>query len=246
MPRSSSRRSGAVAGPRELDTPEGTARVHPVLSGTPAADQVGSLVLGHGAGGGIAARDLQAVAAAAAGAGWQVTLVEQPWKVAGRRAAVAPPRLDVAWLAVLESLAADRPAGSLVVGGRSAGARVACRTALATGADAVCCLAFPLHWPGNPANDRSAELAGAGVPALVVQGERDPFGTAAQVAALDLPGVSVVAVPGDHALRATAPVTDAVLAWLGSLSGLSRPRSAAQRDPRRGRRPAPAPGTPRS
>lgn len=180
----------------------------------PTGPPAGRLVLGHGAGGGIAAPDLQAVTAGAVAAGWQVVLVEQPWKVAGRRAAVRPPRLDLAWLAVLADLAADRPPGPLITGGRSAGARVACRTAVAAGADGVCCLAFPLRWPGNPANDRSAELAAAGVPVLVVQGDRDPFGTGAGVAALHLPGVQVVTVPGDHALRATAAVVDAVLGWL--------------------------------
>jgi predicted alpha/beta-hydrolase family hydrolase len=131
-------------------------------------------------------------------------LVEQPWHVAGRRVAVAPPRLDEAWLAALGALEL-RPGGSpLVVGGRSAGARVACRTATTVGAAGVLALAFPLHPPGRPERSRVGELAAAGVPVVVVQGERDAFGTPADLAALALPDVEIVQAPGDHALRAAA------------------------------------------
>jgi predicted alpha/beta-hydrolase family hydrolase len=132
------------------------------------------LVLGHGAGGGVGAVDLKAATEAALELGWRVTLVEQPWRVRGRKVAEAPARLDAAWTDVLATLRGS----PLVVGGRSAGARVACRTAAATGADAVLCLAFPLHPPGRPERSRLAELEGVAVPVpvLVVQGDRDAFG----------------------------------------------------------------------
>lgn len=172
---------------------------------------VGRIVLGHGAGGGIEAPDLVAVRAAAVGAGWQVVLVEQPWRVAGRRVAAPPPRLDVGWRAVLAALGSGP--GPLVLGGRSAGARVACRTAVDLGAAAVCCLAFPLHPPGRPERSRAGELAlpgAAGIGVLVVQGARDPFGSGSDIQALGLPGVEVVEVAGDHSLKKVDPVADAV------------------------------------
>ncbi len=180
----------------EVPTPAGPARLH--VDGDAAE---GVLVLGHGAGGGVGAPDLVRAAATASAEGWAAVRVEQPWRVAGGRIAPAPPRLDEAWLAVLAQLGEHVAAsGPLVVGGRSAGARVACRTAVATGAAAVLCLAFPLHPPGRPERTRAPELAGAGRPVVVVQGTRDPFGSAADVDALGLPGVEVVAVPGDHGL----------------------------------------------
>jgi uncharacterized protein len=185
---------------RDVPTTQGPARVH---LHDPRADPVGTLVLGHGAGGGIAAPDLRAADTAGRAAGWRVVLVEQPWRVAGRRVAPAPPRLDEAWLAVLTALS-DQITGPLVVGGRSAGARVACRTATAVGAGAVVCLAFPLHPPGRPERSRAGELGGAGVPIVVVQGANDAFGTPADIAALRLPDVELVQAPGDHALRAAA------------------------------------------
>ena len=154
----------------------------------------GRLVLGHGAGGGIDAPDLLAVRDAALALGLQVVRVEQPWRVRGRRVAESPARLDVAWCAVLAALGrdGDRP---LVVGGRSAGARVACRTAAATGADGVLALAFPLHPPGRPERSRLDELALPGVPRLVVQGGRDAFGVPPAS-----PGVHVhVVAAADHA-----------------------------------------------
>jgi len=126
-----------------------------------------------------------------------------------------PDRLDVAWTAVLERLRDDGVlTGALVLGGRSAGARVACRTAQEQGADGVLALAFPLHPPGRPERSRAAELTAVAVPVLVVQGERDPFGAPAEIAAA-APGVTVRAVPGDHSLRADLEaVTAAVLPWL--------------------------------
>jgi predicted alpha/beta-hydrolase family hydrolase len=203
----------------DVDTPAGIARLH---LDDPAGQPRGSLVLGHGAGGGVLAPDLVAVAAAAAAAGWLAVRVEQPWRVAGRRVAPAPARLDAAWVSALAELARAVPsAGPLVVGGRSAGARVACRTAVQTGAAGVLCLAFPLHPPGRPERSRLPELAGAAaLPVLAVQGRRDAFGTADRLAAVAPAGIVVVAVDGDHGLsagvRAAAQAAaQAAVVWLG-------------------------------
>lgn len=200
----------------EIATPLGPARAH---RWSPAGEPVGRIVLGHGAGGGIGAADLVAVRKVAVAAGWQAVLVEQPWRVAGKKVAVAPPKLDIGWLAVLEALPELRV--PLVVGGRSAGARVACRTAAGLAARAVCALAFPLHPPGKPEKSRADELAlppGAGIGVLVVQGERDPFGGWAEVEALALPGVEVARVEGDHSLKKYGPVAQAVAARLAEWS----------------------------
>jgi predicted alpha/beta-hydrolase family hydrolase len=187
-----------------LPTPSGDARV--VLTG----DGPGLVAWGHGAGGGVGSADLVAVTGALVAAGWTVARVEQPYRVQGRRAPDRAPKLDAAWIAVMSVLSADR-SGPLVVGGRSSGARVACRTAAEVEATAVICLAFPLHPPGRPDASRAEELALVGDrPLLVVQGERDAFGGPAEFPA----GVEVVGVPGDHALRKTAPVVDVVLSWL--------------------------------
>ncbi|MBM7806415.1 putative alpha/beta-hydrolase family hydrolase [Geodermatophilus bullaregiensis] len=204
-----------MRGPTLVDTPLGPAAVH---ADGPADGARGTLVLGHGAGGGVASADLTAVTASASAAGWRVLRVEQPWRVAGKRIAPAPPRLDTAWSAVLDAL---RPGLSrpLVLGGRSAGARVACRTASAQGADGVLALAFPLHPPGRPEKSRAAELTGAGVPLVVVQGQTDGHGRPGEVAAA-LAGTataSVSAVPGDHSLlRAPELVAAAALSWLAA------------------------------
>jgi predicted alpha/beta-hydrolase family hydrolase len=189
-----------------VETPHGPARVHL----HPADDARAALVLGHGAGGGVTAPDLVAATEAALAEGISVALVEQPYRVAGRRSPAPARQLDAAWLAVVEQLAFELP---LVVGGRSLGARVACRTAAETGAAAVLCLAFPLHPPGRPAKSRLAELEAVTVPVLVVQGERDPFGMPP-----DGPARTVVRVPGDHALKADPDaVRAAVRAWLQSV-----------------------------
>lgn len=198
-----------------VDTPLGPARV---LATEPRHGPAGTLVLGHGAGGGAASPDLAAVAAAAADAGWRVLRVEQPWRVAGKRVAPAPARLDVAWRAVLSHLRdTGRLTGPLVLGGRSAGARVACRTAADEAADAVLALAFPLQPPGRPGRSRADELLAVDVALLAVQGERDPFGTPADLAAVlaGRPGTLVRAVPGNHGLKKDLPaVVAAVLPWL--------------------------------
>jgi hypothetical protein len=175
-------------------------------------------MLGHGAGGGVAAPDLTAATRAALELEIEVALVEQPYRVAGRRSPAPAKQLDAAWLAVARRLESERPPDRpLITGGRSSGARVACRTAIESGAGAVLCLAFPLQPPSRkkPAPSRLPELDAVAVPVLVVQGERDPFGMPSPA-----PGREVVSVPGDHSLRAsTALVGEAVRAWLGAVSG---------------------------
>jgi uncharacterized protein len=196
----------------DVDTPHGPAKAHVHAVDEPR----GSLVLGHGAGGGIAAPDLVAATDAALAEGIGVVLVEQPYRVAGRRSPAPARQLDVAWTAVVEHLVADELRGlPLVVGGRSLGARVACRTAEATGAVGVLCLAFPLRPPrrSGDAPSRLPELEAVGVPTLVVQGARDPFG-------IPPPGAlrAVVEVPGDHGLKADVDaVARAVREWLPSV-----------------------------
>ena len=187
---------------REIATPHGPARAELHEVGAPR----GTLVLGHGAGGGIAAPDLVAARDAALALDVAVALVEQPYRVAGRKSPAPAAQLDVAWLAVLEALDATGP---LFVGGRSSGARVACRTAEAAGAAGVLCLAFPVHPPGRPEKTRMAELDAVPVPVLVVQGERDPFGMP-----LPAEGREVVVVPGTHSLRSAARIAEAVAGWL--------------------------------
>ncbi|WP_405555492.1 hydrolase [Streptomyces canus] len=182
------------------------------------------LAVSHGAGGGIEARDLQALARMLPGHGVSVALVEQPWRVAGKKVAPAPKTLDVGWRGVWPSLV--RPGLPVISGGRSAGARVACRTAVELGAAAVLALSFPLHPPGRPEKSRAAELLGSGVPTLVVQGGNDPFGKPEE-----FPDGSfeLAEVPyGDHGFavpkraqitqeEAVTVITDVVVKWLGSL-----------------------------
>jgi uncharacterized protein len=204
----------------EIDTPFGAANAHLSSADNPRA----ALILGHGAGGGVQAKDLVAVAGAAHSVGLSVALVEQPYRVAGRRSPAPTRQLDAVWTAVVRHLLADQLGGlPLIVGGRSLGARVACRTAPAIGAVGVLCLAFPLQPPprsGAAASpSRLAELDEVTVPMLIVQGVRDRFG---------MPGAtalrSVVEVPGDHNLR-TDPeaVADAVRAWLPRFVGPATP-----------------------
>lgn len=195
----------------EVETPHGPANAHLHPVDEPRA----ALVLGHGAAGGVTSGDLVAAADAARSVGVSVALVEQPYRVAGRRSPAPARQLDAAWTAVVDHLAAGELAGlPLVVGGRSLGARVACRTVEATGAVGVLCLAFPLQPPrrstGAASTSRLPELDAVTVPMLVVQGERDRFG---------MPPASsdrtVVPVPGDHSLRTDLDaVGDAVRAWL--------------------------------
>ncbi|MET9530562.1 MULTISPECIES: alpha/beta family hydrolase [unclassified Streptomyces] len=205
-----------------VDTPAGEARI----TWHPAARPHLVIALGHGAGGGIEARDLQALAAALPPLGVGVALVEQPWRVAGRKVAPAPKTLDTGWRAVWPAL--RRPGLPVVAGGRSAGARVACRTAGELGARGVLALSFPLHPPGKPEKSRQRELTAAGVSTLVVQGVKDPFGRpaefpdAAAFTAGDFELVEVADADHGFAVPKRAPtgqeqalkiITDAVGGW---------------------------------
>jgi predicted alpha/beta-hydrolase family hydrolase len=193
----------------EIETPFGLARAEVRVSG----ESRGTLVLGHGAGGGIGAPDLVAVARAAESERIGVVLVEQPYRVAGRRSPAPARQLDGGWIAVVEHLRSEVLADApVVVGGRSAGARVACRTADVTRAVGVLCLAFPLQPPRRTgsAPSRLDELDAVTVPTLVVQGERDPFGMPPTA-----PRRTVVQVRGDHSLRTDLDaVASAVAPWL--------------------------------
>ena len=196
-----------------IATPSGPARAHVHAVDVPKA----ALILGHGAGGGVEAPDLAAAGEAALRERVSLALVEQPYRVAGRRSPARAAQLDAAWISVVEHLRAGELAGlPLVVGGRSMGGRVACRTAEATGAVAVLCLAFPLEPPrraGTPRQSRLPELDAVTKPTLVVQGERDPFGMPPSG-----PSRTVVTVAGDHSLRAdTAAVGAAVREWLRTI-----------------------------
>jgi predicted alpha/beta-hydrolase family hydrolase len=209
--RAAPRRRGSRPLRRAIDTPygEAVAHLHPV------DDPHAAIVLGHGAGGGVEAPDLVAATEAARTHGLSVALVEQPYRAAGRRAPPAASRLDASWLAAVERLAADELAGlPLVVGGRSLGARVACRTVAATGAIAVLCLAFPLQPRPRkgkaPPPSRLGELDAVEVPVLVVQGERDQFGIPRAGE-----GRTVSIVAGDHSLRADVGAVEAAVGeWL--------------------------------
>ncbi|MFI1209377.1 alpha/beta family hydrolase [Streptomyces sp. NPDC020802] len=203
-----------------VDTDAGTARV--TWHRAKKARLV--LAVSHGAGGGIEARDLRALAAVLPGHGVTVALVEQPWRVAGKKLAPAPKTLDAGWRGLWPLVA--KPGLPVVAGGRSAGARVACRTAAELGAHAVLALSFPLHPPGRPEKSRAGELLGAGVPTLVVQGGNDPFGRPEEFPA---GSYELVEVPyGDHGFavpkrapvdqdQALRTVTDGVLLWTSSL-----------------------------
>lgn len=194
----------------EIETPQGTARVliqH-------ALDAKAALVLGHGAGGSVSAPDLQVATRTALEVDVSVALVEQPYRVAGRSNAPPAPKLDEAWLAVIEQLPFDVP---LIAGGRSSGARVACRTARATGATGVLCLAFPLQPPtrasGTVPESRIGELDAVKVPLLVVQGQNDQFGVPPEG-----PNRKVVVLEGDHGLKKDpAGLAEAVRDWLRTL-----------------------------
>lgn len=208
---------------REVETPHGPARLHVDRARSPRL----TLVLGHGAGGGVDARDLAALAYALPREGFTVVRVEQPWRVAGKKVAPAPRILDEGLLACLKALRLRTP---LVVGGRSAGARSACRVAGEVGAAGVLALAFPLHPPGKPEKSRASELLALRVPTLVVQGDNDAFGNASELPErFGAPG-EVAAVPfADHGFKvaqkaargagidqdaAMLIVVEAVLEWL--------------------------------
>jgi predicted alpha/beta-hydrolase family hydrolase len=201
----------------EIDTPSGLARAH--VQAAPSPD--GALVLGHGAGGSVSAPDLMVATRAALEVGFTVALVEQPYRVADKKSSPPPAKLDPAWVAVIEHLRGDALAGlPLVAGGRSAGARVACRTAADVGAVGVLCLAFPLLSPsrGGPPKSRQDELDAVAVPVLVVQGENDRFGMPKPA-----PGREVVVVAGDHGLKKdAAEIGAAVRDWLPGVLSAAR------------------------
>ncbi|MFZ4187500.1 alpha/beta hydrolase family protein [Streptomyces pseudogriseolus] len=203
-----------------ITTDAGDARV----TWHPAAKPRLVLAASHGAGGGIEARDLAALAAVLPAHGVTVALVEQPWRVAGKKVAPAPKTLDTGWRGVWPALTA--PGLPVISGGRSAGARVACRTAEELGARAVLALSFPLHPPGRPEKSRARELLDAGVPTLVVQGGNDPFGKPAEfpegghelveVAQADH-GFAVPKRAGLTQEEALRVITDAVVRWTAAL-----------------------------
>ena len=201
-----------------VDTPLGPGRT---TTSTPGGAVRGTLVLGHGAGGLRWTDDVQRVRDAAVDAGWLVVLVDQPWRVAGRRVGPAPAALDRAWTVVVDAVVVGDVRRPLVLGGRSAGARVACRTAVALGADAVLALSFPLHPPGSPEKSRAQELlapTASGIAVHVVQGRTDPFGAPAEVEAVLPSGASVDAVPAPHSLERVADeVAGHVRTWLATL-----------------------------
>lgn len=198
-----------------VPTPHGDARVH---LHRPAGEPAGLMMLGHGAGGGVTAHDLALATAVALQAGLAVALVEQPYRVAGRRAPAPPAQVDTAWRAVAEHLRGSMVGDPLIAGGRSFGGRVACRTAADVGAVGVLCLAFPLHPPGRPEKSRLSELTAVTVPTLVVQGDRDPFGLPDPDT---LPvGITLTVVSGDHSLkRDAAAIRSAIAAWLRPVIG---------------------------
>lgn len=190
----------------EIDTPHGPARAHVHRAAEPRA----ALVLGHGAGGGVEARDLVTATEIALAEGLTVALVEQPYRVAGRRSPAPAAQLDAAWTAVIAKLRSRTLRGlPLVVGGRSSGARVACRTAAEVAATGVLCLAFPVHPPGRPEKSRLDELDAVRVPVLVVQGDADPFGMPPKRR-----GRRVATVAGNHSLRDLDAVAAAIRTWL--------------------------------
>ena len=196
----------------EIETPHGPAHAHV----SEADDPVAALLLGHGAGGGFSSKDLLATRAVALEQRVTTVFVQQPYSVAGRRSPAPVKQLDAAWLAVVAGL--DLHGLPLIAGGRSSGARVACRTAAEAGAVAVLCLAFPVHPPGKPEKTRLDELDGVSVPVLVIQGERDPFGMPP-----DADGREVVTVPGTHSLAAgVKQIEAAVAAWLPTVVARSR------------------------
>lgn len=221
--------------PTLVSTPAGDART--TLFPPPPGQRVRALLaLGHGAGGGVEAPDLQALAAALPPLGIGVALVEQPWRVAGKRIAPAPKTLDAGWLPVVAALRAGLAGDGLpedlplLVGGRSAGARVACRTAAETGAAGALALAFPLHPPGRPERSRAAELLDCPVPALVVQGAADPFGGPAEFPRLPARHRLLALPYGNHsfAVPKAAPlgaegllalITDGVGEWAREVAG---------------------------
>jgi uncharacterized protein len=205
-----------------LDTPVGRAR----LDRFPARTHRATLVLGHGAATGVEAADLQTLAATLPAHGLTVVLVTQPYRVENNPRVTDPASLDRAWTTVWAHLAATTPPGPLIAGGRSAGSQVACRTAAELDAAAVLVLAYPLRGPGS-----ASELTAVKLPALVVQGTADPFGTPADMPPLP-PDMTLVEIPGaNHMFLAASPadsrrnleaITYAVASWLETIPGITK------------------------
>jgi uncharacterized protein len=211
-----------------VETPQGPGRL--LIDATEKAAAI--LVLGHGAGGGPNAMDLELLARRMPERGTTVARFEQPWRTAGRRIAVPPAKLDEAWLAAMRWLL-DQPWATypLFVGGRSAGARVACRTANLLRPAGIVCLAFPLHLPGQPDKSRIAELLAPAAPRLVLQGSSDAFGRPAEIRAAsgDVTGIRLVELPGtDHGFKVAKSsgftVADLRAAVLNEVSGFVESR----------------------
>jgi predicted alpha/beta-hydrolase family hydrolase len=215
-----------------VDTQQGPGRFFVDLAERPSS----TLVLGHGAGGGVGALDLELLARSLPALGTTVVRFEQPWRTAGRTVGAPPPKLDEVWCAALDWLVEQEwVRHPLLVGGRSAGARVACRTAPQTNPAAIVCLAFPLHLPGRPEKSRLAELVAPTVPRLIVQGSKDSFGTAEEIreAIGSAGGISVVELPGaDHGYRVAkaaafsaadlrSTVVGEVSRFIGAIAGIS-------------------------
>ncbi len=198
----------------EISTAAGPARAEVDVAAGSRTEPEFLLVLTHGAGGGVASKDLLAASRGGLAAGAVVVRVLQPYRVRGARAPGSPGRQDAAWLEIIAALREQHPALPLVQGGRSNGARVACRTARAAGAAAVLALAFPLHPPGkagDPDRSRAGELRSAGVPVLVINGERDPFGIPDETDA-----DALIVLPGEtHALSGRPDaIAAATSSWL--------------------------------
>jgi len=196
----------------EIMTAEGAALSDLVSPGEGRPEPAFLLVLTHGSGGRVASPDVLAVQDAALGLGAVVALVTQPYRVKGQRAPGSAERQDAAWAEVIAALRTSvGPGLRLIQGGRSNGARVACRTAQAVGARGVIALAFPLHPPGRPERSRAAELAMAGTDVLVINGRNDPFGIPRRAT-----GRRLVVLDGEtHALsRHPDAVGRAARSWL--------------------------------
>jgi uncharacterized protein len=205
---------------RSVPTAQGEARLHTDRARRPAV----TVVLGHGASGGAAggveSADLVALAQALPRQGISVVRVEQPWRVAGKKVAPRPEALDEATIACVNAIRVRTP---IVLGGRSAGARVACRLASSLGALGCLALAFPLHPPGRPERSRLSELEGVGLPTFVVQGERDPFGGPDEFPER----IELTAIPqADHSFKVPKSaeltqdetlglIVEAVVEWIG-------------------------------